>query len=78
MTASIVVRRVLLAGDHLFGVEKVSVGTSTNFVDDIGLQVAVDGTRNIFALAYIVYGQRPFRRQYVVLMLSYRFQRRRC
>ena len=32
--------------------EKVAVGTGADLVDDIGLEIAVDGARNIFALAY--------------------------
>jgi hypothetical protein len=32
-------------------VEKVAVGTGSDLVDDIGLQVAVDGTGNVLALA---------------------------
>jgi hypothetical protein len=32
-------------------VEKAAVGTGTDFVDHIGLQVTVDGTGNVFSLA---------------------------
>lgn len=51
VSTGIVVRRILLAGDHQFGVEQGSVSTSADFVDNVGLEIAVDGTRNIFALA---------------------------
>lgn len=52
VTAGVVVGGILLARDHLFGVEQAAVGAGTDFVDDIGLQVTVDGTGNVFALSY--------------------------
>lgn len=52
MPASIVVGRILLSSDHLLGVEQAAVGTSSDFVDNIGLEIAVDGTGYIFALTY--------------------------
>jgi hypothetical protein len=51
VTTSIVVRRVLLASDHLLGVEQAAVGTGADLIDDIGLEIAVDGAGDIFALA---------------------------
>jgi hypothetical protein len=54
VTTSIVVRGILLASNHLFGMEEAAVGTSADFVDNIGLQVTVDGTGNVFALAYLL------------------------
>lgn len=51
VTTGIVVASVLLASDHLVGVEQASVVASSNFVDDIGLEIAVDGSRNIFTAA---------------------------
>lgn len=51
VATSIVVRRILLASDHLFGVEQVAVGTGAHLVDDVGLEIAVDGTGNVLALA---------------------------
>lgn len=50
MTTCVVVRGILFASDHVLGMEKLTVGTSADLVDDIGFQVAVDGSRNIFAL----------------------------
>jgi hypothetical protein len=52
VTTSIVVRGVLLAGDHVLGVEKATVGAGADFIDHIGLEITVDGTGNIFALAF--------------------------
>jgi len=52
MATSVVVGRVLLAGNHLFGMKESTVGTGTDLVDDIGLEITVDGTGNIFALAW--------------------------
>jgi hypothetical protein len=51
MTASIVVRGILFSSDHLFRVEQAAVGTGADFIDDIGLEIAVDCSRDIFALA---------------------------
>lgn len=51
MTTSIVVRRVFLPGNHLFGVEEAAVGAGADFVHDIGLEIAVDCARDVFALA---------------------------
>jgi hypothetical protein len=51
VTTSIVVRGILLASDHVLGVEKTTVGTSADLIDNVGLKIAVDGTRNIFSLA---------------------------
>lgn len=51
VTTGVVVRRVLLAGNHLLGVEQATVGTGADLVDDIGLQIAVNGTWDILALA---------------------------
>ena len=52
VTTGVVVGSILLSGDHHLGVEKVAVGTGADLVDDIGLEIAVDGTRNILALTY--------------------------
>jgi len=32
-------------------VEEAAIGTGADFVDDVGLEIAVDGSRDIFALA---------------------------
>jgi hypothetical protein len=32
--------------------EQAAVGTGTDFIDDVGLEIAVDGTGNIFSLTY--------------------------
>ena len=54
VTTGVVVRRILLAGDHVLGVEERPVGTGADLVDDVGLQVGVDGTWDVLALACIV------------------------
>lgn len=51
VATGIVVGSVLLASDHHLGVEEVAVGAGADLVDDIGLEVAVDGARNVLALA---------------------------
>ena len=50
MTASIIVGRVLLSGDHLLRVEEATVCAGADLVDHIGLEIAVDCARDIFAL----------------------------
>ena len=51
VTAGIVVGSILLASYHLLRVEKTAVGASADFVDDVGLEIAVDGSWDVFALA---------------------------
>ena len=51
VATSVVVGRIFLASDHLLGVEEGAVGASADLIDDIGLEIAVDSSRNIFALA---------------------------
>ena len=54
VATSVVVRSILLAGDHLLGVEEGAVGTGADLVNDIGLKIGVDGTGDVFALACAV------------------------
>jgi hypothetical protein len=51
MTTSVVVGRILLARDHVLGVEKAAVRTGADLVDDVGLEIGVDGAGNVFAVA---------------------------
>jgi len=44
-----VVGGILLAGDQLLGVEQLTVGTSTDLVNNGGLQVQEDGTGHVLA-----------------------------
>lgn len=46
----IVVRSILFASNHLLRMEQVSICAGTNFVDHVWLKIAVDGSRDIFAL----------------------------
>jgi hypothetical protein len=50
VATSVVVGSILLASDHLLGVEQASVGTGADLVDDIGLEIAVDGSGDVLAL----------------------------
>lgn len=77
VTTSIVVRGVLLSGDHQFGVEQGAVGAGADFVHHIGLEIAVDGTGDVFALAYCptLHQRLHFR---VEDDPAYRSRRRRC
>jgi hypothetical protein len=53
VSTGVVVGSILLASDHHLRVEEVAVSTGANFIDDIGLKIAVDGAGNVLALAYI-------------------------
>lgn len=44
-----VVGGILLAGDHCLGVEKASVGSGSDLVDDVGLEVNVERSGNVLA-----------------------------
>jgi hypothetical protein len=50
VTTGVVVRGILLACDHLLGVEEGAVRAGANLVDDVGLKIGVDGTGDILAL----------------------------
>lgn len=51
VTTGVVVGGILLSGDHHLRVEEVAVGAGADLVDDIGLEIAVDGSGDILALA---------------------------
>ena len=51
VTTSVVVASILLARDHLIRVEERSIGASPDLIDDVGLEIAVDGSWDIFAVA---------------------------
>ena len=51
VATGIVVGSILLASDHLLRMEQAAIGAGPNFVDDVGLEIAVDGSRDVFALA---------------------------
>ena len=53
VATGVVVGRILLAGDHVLGVEQGAVGAGVDLVDDVGLEIAVDGTGNVLAVALI-------------------------
>lgn len=57
VTASIVIRGILLASDHLLGVEEAAVCASADLIDNIGLEIAVDGSGDILSLTYITASQ---------------------
>jgi hypothetical protein len=50
VTTSIVVRRILLAGNHVLGVEEGAVCAGADLIDDIRLQIGVDCAGDILAL----------------------------
>jgi hypothetical protein len=50
VASSVVVGSILLAGNHVLGMEETTIGASADFIDDVGLEIAVDCTWNIFAL----------------------------
>jgi hypothetical protein len=52
VSTGVVVRCILLSTDHLLRVEKGSVSTSADLVDNIWLEIAVDRSWDIFSLSY--------------------------
>jgi hypothetical protein len=54
VATGVVVGRILLAGDHVLGVEQGAVGAGADLVDDVGLQVGVDGAGDVLALTWVV------------------------
>lgn len=51
VATGVVVGGILLARDHLLGVEEGAVGAGADLVDDVGLQIGVDGAGDVLALA---------------------------
>ena len=47
-----VVCRVFLAADELLGMEELSVRTGTDFIEDRGFKIDVDGSRNVLAISW--------------------------
>jgi hypothetical protein len=54
VATGVVIGRILLAGDHVLGVEQGAVGAGADLVDDVGLQVGVDGAGDVLALTWVV------------------------
>jgi hypothetical protein len=48
VTSGEVVGGVFLSGDELFGVEELSVGSGSDFVDNGGFQIEEDGSGDVF------------------------------
>jgi hypothetical protein len=51
VTTGVVVRGILLASDHLLWVEETAVWAGADLVDDVGLEIAVDGAWHVLAVA---------------------------
>ena len=51
VTTGVVVGGILLSSDELFGVEKLSVSSGSDLIDDGRLQIDEDGTGNVLASA---------------------------
>ena len=49
MSTSIVVSSILLAGDELFGVEELAVGSSSDLIDNSGLKINEDSAGDMLA-----------------------------
>jgi hypothetical protein len=52
MTAGVVIGCIFLASYQMLGVEETTVGASADFIDDIGLEIAIDSSWDIFALTW--------------------------
>lgn len=50
-TRDTVVRRVFFAADELFGMEKLSVRTGPDLIENRGFQIDVDGARDVLAIS---------------------------
>ena len=50
VSTSVVVGSIFLSGDHLLWMEETAVGTGTDLIDDVWLEIAVDRTWDILAL----------------------------
>jgi len=51
VATSVVVGSILLASDHLLRVEEGAVGAGADLIDNVGLEIAVDGARHVLAVA---------------------------
>lgn len=56
VTTGIVVGSILLAGDHVLGVEQASVWAGADLVDDVRLKIAVDCSWDILSLTCVALG----------------------
>lgn len=52
VAARVVIRRVFLPGNHVLRMEQAAVHARSDLIDHVGLEVAIEGARHIFALAY--------------------------
>lgn len=53
VATGIVVGSILLAGDHVLGVEQASVWAGADLVDDVRLKIAVDCSWDVLSLTYV-------------------------
>jgi hypothetical protein len=51
VATGVVVRSILLASDHLLRVEEGAVGAGADFIDDIGLEIAVNSAGHVLSVA---------------------------
>jgi len=58
VATGVVVGGILLACDHLLRVEEGAVGAGADLIDDIGLEISVDGAGDVFSLACARLGRR--------------------
>lgn len=77
VATGVVVRGILLACDHLLGVEERAVGTGADLIDDIGLEIGVDGTGDVLALACVLLVSRASE-MLAVVVAAYQSRRRKC
>lgn len=50
VATGVVVGSILLAGDHVLGVEETSVGAGADLIDDVRLEITVDRSWDVLAL----------------------------
>lgn len=79
VATGVVVRGILLACDHLLGVEEGAVGTGADLIDDVGLEIGVDGTGDVLALAWVaLLVMRACGCAAAIGAAAYQSRRRRC
>lgn len=80
VATGVVVGSILLAGDHVLGVEKASVRAGADLVDDVRLKIAVDCSWDVLSLT-CRYAARQIgvsSRHSKTRVLAYRSRRRKC
>ena len=77
VATGVVVGRILFASDHLLRVEEGAIGSGADLVDYVRLEIAVDGTRDVFPISCTVRPVSTIIRITVLVKAAYPSRRRR-